>query len=408
MKRFPKLSMILVFLLMMVGAGGVGRDLRSVFAESSAAENCHEFSPIEAYDAALEERIDNYLMPFVAQKKFYGSVLIAQDCKILFKKSYGFANVATWTYNTPHTKFREGSIGKTFTAIAILQLQERGLLKVTDKIHKYLPTYPTDGNKKNITIHHLLTHTSGIPDYPGIVGLAQMMNPTTSTQVVAAFKDLPLEFVPGRHFSYSSSGYFLLGLIIEAVSGRSYAEYVEENILRPVGMDSSGLGWSYSGQNDPERATGYFKYYGNLISGFDLHSSYAYAAGDVHSTVEDMYLWDSSFYTSKLLTPKSRKMMFTPYIRVENFTQQIPNSDVDPYYWGYGVLLGREVGRRVRMHGGDTFTFRAYWGSFPDEKVVIILNSNISKIQVTAQGQVEIQTHFELFRGLAQIFFSDP
>ena len=100
--------------------------------------------------------------------------------------------------------------------------------------------------------------------------------------------------------------------------------------------------------------------------------------------------------------------MFTPYIRVENFTQQIPNSDQDAYYWGYGVLLGNEVGRRVRMHGGDTFTFRAYWGSFPDEKVVIILNSNISKIQVTAQGQVEIQTHFELFRGLAQIFFSDP
>ena len=401
-------SVAIAFLLMgVVWAEGVGH-VRSVFAESSTAENCHEWSsPIEAYDAALEERIDNYLMPFVNQKKFYGSVLIAQDCKILFKKSYGFANAGNWTYNTPHTKFREGSIGKTFTAIAILQLQERGLLKVTDKIHKYLPTYPTDGNKKNITIHHLLTHSSGIPDFIHVISLAQMMNPTTTAQVVASFEDLPLEFVPGRHFAYSNSGWFLLGLIIEKVSGKPYAEYIEENILQPLGMDSSGLGWSYSGQNDPERATGYFKYYGSLVSGFDLHSSYAYAAGDIHSTVEDMYLWDSSFYTFKLLTPKSRKMMFTPYIRVENFTQQIPNSDVDPYYWGYGVLLGREVGRRVRMHGGDTFTFRAYWGSFPDEKVVIILNSNISKIQVTTQGQVEIQTHFELFRGLAQIFFSN-
>src|SRR5438552_78915 len=179
--------------------------------------------------ARLEQIIQSYV-----PSKFMGTVLVAQDGKILLDKGYGFANLECEIPNTPTTKFRLGSITKQFTAASILLLEERGKLKVEDPVKKYLPTAPAAWDK--VTIFHLLTHTAGIPNTPDFAG----MSISSTAENVARFRDKPLDFQPGERWNYSNSGYILLGLLIEWLSGERYADFVRENIFAPLGMKDSG------------------------------------------------------------------------------------------------------------------------------------------------------------------------
>src|SRR5579863_7465067 len=184
-------------------------------------------------------RMDQVVQSYVADKKFMGSVLVARGDEVLLSKGYGSANLEWNIPNSPATKFRLGSITKQFTAASILLLEERGKLKTDDPVKKYMPDAPAAWDK--ITIFNLLTHTSGIPSFTSFPDYRSTEGTTTTPKaLVDRFRDKPLEFQPGEKWNYSNSGYVLLGYLLEKVSGQSYADFVTENILKPVGMKDSG------------------------------------------------------------------------------------------------------------------------------------------------------------------------
>ncbi|MEM7554185.1 MAG: serine hydrolase domain-containing protein, partial [Cyanobacteria bacterium P01_A01_bin.84] len=201
----------------------------------------------------MTQEIDTYLQAYLETSRFMGSVLVANWNEVIFSQGYGMANLEHHIPNTPQTKFRLGSITKQFTATAIMQLQEAGLLDVNKSITTYLPDYP-NGNK--INLHHLLNHTSGIPSYTGFSDyLEKMRLKVTTDELIALFRDKPLEFEPGERLEYSNSGYVVLTKIIETISGQSYPEYLQSHIFEPLGMNDSGYD-----QHElvlPNRASGY-------------------------------------------------------------------------------------------------------------------------------------------------------
>ena len=194
-----------------------------------------------AFTQTKSAKIDALIQQYVANRQFNGSVLVAEKGQIIFKKGYGMANMEWNIPNAPDTKFRLGSITKQFTAMLIMQLVEKGKLKLTGKVTDYLPDYPKATGDK-ITIHHLLTHTSGLSNYTNFPGFfeKQSRNPYTPEVFLKEFMNLPLDFEPGSKFSYSNSGYFLLGVIIEKVTGKSYAEVLKTNILAPAQLQDTG------------------------------------------------------------------------------------------------------------------------------------------------------------------------
>jgi CubicO group peptidase (beta-lactamase class C family) len=184
-------------------------------------------------------RIDQVLTSYFASGKFMGSVLVARGENLIFSKGYGSANLEWNIPNSPSTKFRIASIGKQFTAAAILLLEERGKIRLDDSVKVYLSDAPASWD--NVTVFRLLTHTSGIPDYTRLPNFKSLEPfPATPEQIVSWFRDKPLDFQPGERISYSNSGYILLGSLIEKVSGRSYGDFVAENIFKPLGMSDSG------------------------------------------------------------------------------------------------------------------------------------------------------------------------
>ncbi len=184
-------------------------------------------------------RMEDIVQSYVSEKEFMGGVLVACGSNVLLNKGYGFANLEWEIPNSPSVKFRLGSVTKQFTAASILLLQERGKLKVTDPVKKYMQDAPAGWDK--ITIFNLLTHSSGIPNFTSFPDYAsQEPFDTTPEKLVARFRDKPLEFQPGEKMSYSNSGYVLLGYLLEKISGESYEKFVQDNIFTPLGMKDSG------------------------------------------------------------------------------------------------------------------------------------------------------------------------
>jgi CubicO group peptidase (beta-lactamase class C family) len=337
----------------------------------------------------LETKLDQYVQAFVDQGTFSGSVLVAKDGKILLCKGYGMANYELDVPNTPQTKFRLASVSKQFTAMAIMQLQEKGLLNVNDTLSKYIPDYP-DGDK--ITLHHLLTHTSGIFNYSDLPELREIeVKPHAVEQVIQLFKNKPLSFRPGEKYSYSNSGYTLLAYIIEKVSGKTYETVLQEQIFGPIGMYNSG--YDKASLVLKNRASGYVKVNEELANApyIDM-SSPAGDEGLLYSTVEDMYLWDRALYTDKLVSRKSLETIFAPHIRV---TQQIP--DADGYYYGYGWFNRKCCGgHTVVEHNGGIGGFFAQIHRCLDDDVCVIVLSNFDHMRAVPIG-----------RGLAAILFGE-
>jgi D-alanyl-D-alanine carboxypeptidase len=192
--------------------------------------------------ATLAKRIDEYVTAHVKVNDFSGTVLLAKDGKPLFVKGYGYANREWQIPNAPHTKFRIGSITKQFTSMLIMQLREQGKLKLEDSVCLYVARCPDTW--KPVTIHHLLTHTSGIPTYTGLPAWrAKNMVPHTTEQVMDYVRDLPLQWTPGERYAYNNSGYYLLGMVIEKVTGRKYDAALTDMILAPLDLTDTGYDW---------------------------------------------------------------------------------------------------------------------------------------------------------------------
>src|SRR4051812_11811550 len=278
---------------------------------------------------ALASKVEEYMDARVKRDHFSGSVLIARDGKVLFSRGYGMANLEHDVPNTPQTKFRLGSITKQFTAMAILILQERGKLKVEDKVKKYLPDAPKAWDE--ITIRHLLTHTSGIPNYTAYPEFLKTLPVrVTLKELIAKFKDRPLDFKPGETFRYSNSGYVVLGQVIETAAGEGYASFLNKTIFTPLGMKDTGYD-----SLEPiikHRASGYTRRLGIALTNCDyVDMSIPHAAGALYSTVEDLLKWDQALYTEKLVPRKSLEAMFTPF------------KDNYGYGWGIDKKRGRAL-----------------------------------------------------------------
>lgn len=317
-----------------------------------------------AQDKAKE--IEQLLTTYKDYGQFNGSALIAQNGKVIMKKGFGSANMEWNIPNEPNTKFRLGSITKQFTAFLIVALAEQGKLKLDVPISTYLPDYPKATADK-ITLHHLLTHTSGIPNYTSLPNFFKdkSRNPYTPEEFVKTFSDLPLEFTPGEKFNYSNSGYFLLGYIIEKVSGKSYEQYLQETIFTPLKMVNSG--YDHSETILPNRATGYEKRGKKITNSPYLDMSIPYAAGSLYSTVEDLYLWDQSLYTNQLLSSKSMESLFNTYIKAGKGS------------YGYGWFIDQTNDAsplKVVQHGGGINGFNSILYRIPADRNLIVLLNN--------------------------------
>lgn len=314
------------------------------------------------------EKIDKLVAMYAEYGQFNGSVLVSEKGNVIYKNGFGFANMEWNIPNQADTKFRLGSITKQFTAMAVMQLVEQGKLKLDVPISTYLPDYP----KKNadiITVHHLLCHSSGIPNYTTRNFIEKYnRDPYTPTTFLKFFADSTLDFKPGEKFSYSNSGYFLLGVIIEKVTGKPYEQVLQENIFTPLHMNNTG--YDHSNTILKNRAAAYEKNGRNYVNANYLDMSIPYAAGSLYSTVEDLYLWDQALYTDQLLKKENKDMLFKKQMEMSRG------------YYGYGWIMNdMPIGNTKELvqtigHSGGINGFRTMLTRFPADKSMIILLNN--------------------------------
>ncbi|HEY0556939.1 MAG TPA: serine hydrolase [Thermoanaerobaculia bacterium] len=297
------------------------------------------------------------------------TAIVVKDGKVMLRKGYGMANLELARAMSPEMVFELGSITKQFTAASILLLQERGKLRMEDDITKYLADYPTHG--ATITIENLLTHTSGIPSYTGLPEwFPRMREDLKPADLIALFKDKPLEFKPGERWAYDNSGYFLLGAIIEKVSGETYERFVEEEIFKKLGMAHSR--YDHPEEVVPLRASGYSKDDGGFHNASFISMTQPFAAGSLMSTVDDLAIWDRALAGEALLRKASLDRMFTAYTL---------KSGASTHY-GYGMEVYDFAGRRILQHGGGINGFRTNLIRVPEERlfVAVLSNNEASKV----------------------------
>jgi CubicO group peptidase (beta-lactamase class C family) len=315
------------------------------------------------------DKLDKLISAYADYGQFNGSVLVAEQGKVIYKKGFGLANMEWNIPNQPGTKHRLGSITKQFTSMLIMQLVQHGKLKLDASISTYLPDYPKR-NGDAITIHHLLTHTSGIPDFTSFPNFSKdiMRNTYRPEELVNYFADSTLEFTPGERFTYSNSGYTLLGVIIEKVTGTSYERVLQDNILTPLNMNNTG--YDHNSTLLKNRASGYNKIGRSYTNASFADMSVPYAAGALYSTVEDLYLWDQALYTEKLLPKKYMDLLFTKHIWEGRS------------YYGYGWFIGEmPIGKTQEQvqtisHGGSINGFNTLITRIPSDKSLIVLLNN--------------------------------
>ncbi|GAB2775556.1 serine hydrolase [Salinimicrobium soli] len=322
------------------------------------------------------QKIEELLNKYQEYGQFNGSALVAEDGKIILSKGFGMANMEYDIPNKAETKHRLGSITKQFTATLIMQLVQEGKLELDKPISTYLPDYKGPAADK-VTIHHLLTHSSGIPSYTSFPGFFQeySRDPYSPKEFVKTFADSTLQFAPGEKFEYNNSGYFLLGYIIEKVTGKSYEQALQERIFDPLNMNNTG--YDHHANILKNRASGYEKNGNGYVNAPYLDMSLPYAAGSLYSTVEDLYKWDRALYENKILSEESKKLMFSPQIK-----------DGEGYY-GYGwMMTDLPVGDtkdsvKVIAHGGGINGFNTLIARFPegDDLVVLLNNTGGTKLR---------------------------
>ncbi len=269
-------------------------------------------------------------------KGFNGTVLVMQKNKLVLRKAYGLADREWNIPNTPETHFEIGSATKQFTAASILQLIEQGKLNLDDKLSKFLPNFPKGDS---VTIHMLLNHTSGIASYtsqPQFINLATLSWPKDS--IIAFISSKPYMFSPGTRFQYNNSGYFLLGCLIEKISGLSYNDYLRKNIFDKLGMSQSGLNKVDSIL--PMRARGYSMIGKKIVNADAISMAWPFSAGALFSTVDDLYKWDRALYGTTILSEASKQKMFSPGKNNYGFRIIIDSLGDHPRIWHNGSIPG--------------------------------------------------------------------
>lgn len=311
----------------------------------------------------LETTFDKLLSENYSGEKPGATALVYKDGKVLYRNAVGMANLELGVAMKAINVIEIGSITKQFTAVGVLMLMEQGKLSVDDEITKFIPDYPTNGKK--ITVHNLLNHTSGIKSYTGMESFMTMARQDmTPTELIGHFKNEPIDFDPGEEWKYNNSGYIILGHIIEVVSEKPYAEFIEENIFKPLGMKSSYYGSMT--QLIPNRATGYSPAENGWRNSNYLSLTLPYAAGSLMSTVDDMLLWHKAIHNNTLLKPESKMKAFT--------NTKLNNGD--PTNYGYGWMMNEINGSPSIEHGGGIFGFTTSGIYVPSDNLYVIVLTN--------------------------------
>ena len=304
--------------------------------------------------------IDTLLNVYNRLSQFNGSALVAKNGTILLNKGYGYRNAETGELNDEHSIFQLGSVTKQFTSAVILKLQSGNKLSVADKLSKYFPDYPKGDS---ITIKELLTHTSGIYNYTNDENFMknEITKPKNREQMMALFENKPLDFSPGTAWSYSNSGYSLLGYIIEKVAKTSYEKAIQDYIFSPLKMTHSGF--DFTDLKSPEKTIGYF-----VLNAHDtmkapiVDSTISFSAGAIYSTTGDLYRWSQALENNSILSASQQNEAYTP----------VKNN------YGYGWGIDSIDGKRRLSHNGGIPGYITTISRVPADDVTIILLSNTS------------------------------
>jgi CubicO group peptidase (beta-lactamase class C family) len=315
----------------------------------------------------VKQKLHAYFEQLAADRIFSGAVLVARDGHVLLKDGFGLADYDTGEKNKPKTVYGIGSLTKAFTVMSIMMLEERGLLNVTDTLDKYIPGFI---NGDMITLHHLMNHTSGMFEYINDptstiweFGLEKLALYHTPGQLLDYFIDRPPYFEPGEQWSYCNSAFVVLGIIIEQVSGMSYSDFIEKNILKPLHMKDTI--YDPLDLDLPRQAIGY----NDVLTDPPcvaplLHPSIAYSAGGIFSTVEDMFKWDQALYTDRLVSHETLNKIFAP--------------GLGDYGYGWFIDTLEITGQPYKQiwHWGSTLGYHSLISRLVDEKVTLILLHN--------------------------------
>lgn len=332
-----------------------------LLAATAAAAHAQDRS-----DRALVSYVDSVANAAIAQHRTPGvSVMIVKHGKTVLAKGYGYADLENDVPATPATVYRIGSITKQFTAAGIMRLMEQGKLSLDDTLQKFLPNFPAQGN--HVTIRHLLNHTSGIKSYTSLPRWQKVMRiDLVPDSLVALFENEPFDFKPGDRWLYDNSGYFLLGMIIEKVSGKPYAQYVQDEFFTPLGLE--GTVYCDEAPLIKHRARGYVpKPNGQFENAAPLSMTQPYAAGSLCSTVADLATWTAALSSGKVVSAASYKQMTTP----------LTLNDGKPLNYGFGLGVGKLRGHRQISHNGGINGFVSELHHYVDDSVITVVLTNV-------------------------------
>ncbi|MDQ6829000.1 MAG: beta-lactamase family protein [Gemmatimonadota bacterium] len=317
--------------------------------------------------AALTSYVDSVATAAIAQHQAVGvSVAVVRKGQIVLAKGYGLADLENEVPATENTVYRIGSVTKQFTAAAIMRLVEQGKLSLDDTLQKFFPSYPVQGHR--VLVRHLLNHTSGIKSYTslGPKWFSKMRLDMAHDTLLAMFANEPFDFSPGDKWSYDNSGYFLLGMIIEKVSGKTYGKYLEDEFFTPLGL--KGTFYCDLRPIIKHRAQGYTPLPGGTFQNSDLLSmTQPYAAGSLCSTVLDLATWAQALASGKVVTPASYAKMSTP----------LTLNDGKPLVYGFGLGVGNLQGHRQVSHNGGINGFISELHHYVDDSLFTVVLTNI-------------------------------
>lgn len=316
-----------------------------------------------SFSQNLDSKIDSIIQTeFSNSNEPGGAFLVSKSGKPIYEKAFGLANLELDVKMTPDNVFQIGSMTKQFTAVAILILEEQGKLTLNDPVSKFIPDYP---NGENITVSHLLAHTSGIKDFTKMKTISKIsQKKMTPIEMVNFFKDEPVNFSPGEKFEYNNSGYVLLGYLIELTSGETYEEFIQKNIFHKAGMNNSY--YANSRKVIKNRAYGYHQQSYGFVNKTVISFSIPFSSGSLMSTLNDMLKWQNALNQNVLLQSENLTKAFT--------RNSLSNGEKIDY--GYGWHLKNEEGIPTREHGGSIFGFKSMAIYIPSKDIYVLGLSN--------------------------------
>ncbi|MEM9673942.1 MAG: serine hydrolase [Bacteroidota bacterium] len=340
--------------------------------------------------ASLEKQIDQVFQEFSQQDDFQGAVLVGHQGNILYQQAFVLANREWDIPNTVDTKFNLASISKQFTAALVLQLVEEGKLDLSKTISDYFPEYRQDVGQR-VTLHQLLTHQSGIPNYTSLpfVWSDSLYRRYDSRDLIQKFASGDLEFEPGSRYQYNNSGYLILSFIIEEVTGQPFEEVFNKRIARPLGLKHTGV--DDREEVLPRRAYAYNKTSAGYQNVYSMYMPNLQGAGNLYGTVADLFRWDQALYNNSVLSDNSRELMMRPYTDVNQ--QWIPPYE-NRYGFGVGIAKIPMVAKKnlnMVFHSGHIRGFSGFYARFPDEQYVVIILSNTGEVSTARMNQISLE-----------------